>query len=242
MRVFCALAIVPALLLASGAHALSAEELIAKNIEAHGGLAAIKAIDNITATGKMTFGDGDFSLDLDYQQVIARPGRLRVEATFQGMTAVNAYDGKESWLISPFQGRKDPQRNSEDETKSYQLSADLEQALVGAKAKGYQVDYVGSEDVDGTQAYKLRVKLNATDTRTVYLDSDYFLEIRVEDRIQVRGAEQFTRTDLGDYEKVNGWYFPFYYESDGQKIQIDKIVANGTVDPQQFSFPAAPAK
>lgn len=242
MRKFRVLAIVPALLFASGAHALSAEELIAKNIEAHGGLAAIKAIDNITATGKMTFGDGDFLIALDYQQVIARPGRMRVEATFQGMTAVNAYDGEQGWEISPFQGRKDPQRNTDDQSKALKLSADLEQALVDAKAKGYQVDYVGSEDVDGTQAHKLRVKLNATDTRTIYLDSDYFLEIRVEDRIQVRGAEQFSRTDLGDYEKVNGWYFPFYYESDGQKIQIEKIVANSAVDNQQFSFPVAPAK
>ncbi len=33
---------------------------------------------------------------------------MRTEASIQGLTAVQAWDGKEAWQISPFQGRKDP--------------------------------------------------------------------------------------------------------------------------------------
>ena len=96
--------------------------------------------------------------------------------------------------------------------------------------------------MDGTNAHKLRVKLNETDSRTFFLDPDFFLEIRTEDRFQMRGAEMVVKTDVGDYEKVNGWYMPFYSETQGQKISIDSIVANGKVDAAQFAFPTAPKK
>ncbi len=231
-----------ALTLSGLSHAITADELINKNIESHGGLAALKAIENTTATGKMTFGGGDFSLDLALKMVQSRPGNSRMEATFQGMTMVNAFDGKDSWTISPFQGRLDPQRNSSDEAKMAKINADLDGQLVDYKAKGYQVEYLGMEDVDGTNAHKLRVKLNDTDSRTFFLDPDFFLEIRTEDRFQMRGAEMVVKTDIGDYEKVNGWYMPFYSETRGQKISIDTIVANSKVDPTQFAFPTAPKK
>lgn len=231
-----------ALTISGLSHAITAEELINKNIESHGGLAALKAIQNTTATGKMTFGGGDFSLDLALKVVQSRPGNSRMEATFQGMTMVNAFDGKDSWTISPFQGRLDPQRNSGDDAKMAKINADLDGQLVDYKAKGYQVEYLGMEDVDGTNSHKLRVKLNATDTRTFFLDPDFFLEIRLEDRFQMRGAEMVVKTDVGDYEKVNGWFLPFYSESQGQKINFDAIVANGKVDAGQFAFPTTPKK
>lgn len=231
-----------ALAMANPAFALTAEELIAKNLAAHGGMAALDAIKNVKASGKLTFGGGDFSIELAMSQVIERPAQMRFEATFQGMTMVQAYDGKEAWMISPFQGRKDPQRMSADEAKGNKLQADIEGVLVNAKAKGYQIDYIGMEDVDGTNAHKLRVKLNETDTRLVFLDPDHFLEIRYEDRFQVRGSEVVSKTDIGDYEKVAGWYMPFYFEASGQKISIDTIEANVAVTPGQFGFPVAAAK
>ena len=231
-----------ALTISGLSHAITADELINKNIESHGGLAALKAIENTTATGKMTFGGGDFSLDLALKMVQSRPANSRTEATFQGMTMVNAFDGKDSWTISPFQGRLDPQRNSSDEAKMAKVNADLDGQLVDYKAKGYQVEYLGMEDVDGTNAHKLRVKLNDTDSRTFFLDPDFFLEIRTEDRFQMRGAEMVVKTDIGDYEKVNGWYMPFYSETEGQKISFDSIIANSKLDATQFAFPTAPKK
>jgi hypothetical protein len=53
--------------------------------------------------------------------------------------------------------------------------------------------------------------------------------------------------DYGDYEQVNGVYFPFARESgprgstDRQKVQFDTAEANVTADDAQFHFPAARA-
>ena len=82
----------------------------------------------------------------------------------------------------------------------------------------------------------------------VYLDPDYFLEIRIVDQRMEQGARVEVETDLGDYEKVNGVYFPFSIESgskgsnDKQKTIIEKGEANIPVDESIFAFPTKPAK
>ena len=61
---------------------------------------------------------------------------MRSELTLQGMTMVQAYDGKEGWKISPFQGRKDPEKMSADDTKSLIEEAEIDGPLSIGKRKG----------------------------------------------------------------------------------------------------------
>jgi len=55
-------------------------------------------------------------------------------------------------------------------------------------------------------------------------------------------------TDLGDYEKIAGVFFPFSIEAgpkgatDKQKIVLEKAEANIPVDDVEFRFPTAASK
>jgi outer membrane lipoprotein-sorting protein len=235
------------LFIASSAMALTLDELIAKNIKARGGLEKIRAIHTLRSSGKLLFLGGGFSIELRYMQLIKRPGMLRTEALLQGLTAVTAYDGNVGWQVQPFQGRMDPERMAADDVKGLQLTADLDGPLVDYKAKGNTVEYLGTEDVDGTDAHKLKVTLKNGDVRYVYLDPDYFLEIRTLDQTTIRGVLVEQETDLGNYEQVNGVFLPFSIESGGkggpkgQKITIDKVEANDDLNDAMFHFPAAAA-
>src|SRR5437870_13280672 len=80
------------------------DELVAKNIEAKGGADALRALQSLKLTGKMLVQQGQ--IELAYNQTKKRPGEVRTEATLQGMTMVQSYDGKDGWKIWPFQGRK----------------------------------------------------------------------------------------------------------------------------------------
>src|SRR4051812_29277419 len=82
----------------------SVDELVAKNIEAKGGATAIAGVKSLRLTGKVLVNEGQ--IQFAYAQTKKGPGEVRTEATLQGMTLVQAYDGKEGWKISPFQGRK----------------------------------------------------------------------------------------------------------------------------------------
>ena len=174
------------------------DELVAKNIEAKGGATAVHALQSLRRTGIMLVNEG--KIRVAYTQVKKRPLEVRTEATLQGMTAVQAFDGKEGWKIYPFQGRKDPERMSADDVKELMEDAEMDGPLVDWKEKGSTLEYLGTEDVDGTQAYKIKVTRKNGDVNFVYLDPDHFLEIRIlTQRIQ-QGALVETETDLGDYE------------------------------------------
>ncbi|MDR3389447.1 MAG: hypothetical protein P4L92_20575 [Rudaea sp.] len=227
------------------AHAVTVDELVAKNAAARGGLDKIQAIKTLKLDGKLRFTGGFGSIELGFVQYKKAPDAVRTEATVQGLTQVQTWDGKEAWQISPFQGRKDPERMSDDDAKSLADDAGIAGPLIDYRARGSRVEYLGTEDVDGTPAHKLKVALKNGDTEYVYLDPDHFLEIRVVGQRKVRGTESEDVTDYGDYEQIAGVYFPFsiasYTKGDGgqQQISIDKAEANVAIDDALFAFPAA---
>lgn len=102
--------------------------------------------------------------------------------------------------------------------------------------------------MDGTLAYKLKVVLKEGDLDHIYLDPDHYLEIRIVSYRKVRGVEGVEETDLSNYERVAGVYFPFAIESGakggpkGAKISIEKAEANLPVGDQVFEFPTGGSK
>jgi hypothetical protein len=230
------------LLAAPVALGYTAEELAAKNIEAKGGIEKLHGIHSVRLSGKLVISGG--MLQLDYVTLVERPESVRYEATLQGLTQVQAFDGAQAWQINPFMGRKDPEKLSADDAKGMgEDAADVLGALVDYKEKGYKLDYLGTEDVDGTEAHKLRVTRGNGDLIYVYLDPDYFLEIRTLSRRIEHGVPIETITDFGDYEKVDGVYLPLSEESrqkgssERQKVQFETAAINGATDDAVFHFP-----
>jgi hypothetical protein len=219
----------------------TADELVAKNIEAKGGATALHNLQSLRLTGKILVRQGQ--IELAYLQTKKRPDEVRTEASLQGMTQIEAYDGKEGWKVSPFFGRKDPERMSADDVKALIEDTEIDGALVDWKTKGSTIEYLGTEDVDGTPAHKLKVVRKNGDVSFVYLDPDHFLEIRIVTGRMRHGAYEEVETDLGDYEKAGGVFVPTSIESgskgapDKQRIIIDKVEANVAVDDTIFHFP-----
>jgi hypothetical protein len=219
------------------------DQLVSKNTEAKGGADALHALQSLRLSGKMLVQQGQ--VQRAYLQTKKRPGEVRTEWTLQGMTQVVAYDGKEGWKISPFQGRKDPERLSADDLKSLAEQAEIDGPLVDWQAKGSTVEYLGTEEVDGTLAHKLKVVRKNGDVSFVYLDPDHFLEIRILTQRVRHGAYEEVEIDLGDYEKTASVFIPTSIDfgrkgdPDKSKIIIDKVEANVPVDDAIFHFPVA---
>lgn len=233
------------MLLAVTVRAQTAEEIITKYIKAVGGMAKIKAVTTLVRTGKFT-GGGGFEAVLRLEN--KRPDKVREEFSLQAMTGVNAYDGKNGWKIEPWSGKKDPESMGEDEMKSIIDDADFDGHLVNYKEKGHKVKYLGMEPVEGTDAYKLEVTLANGDTYCYYMDTDYYVPIKMSIKRIVRGAEQEFEMSLGDYKEVNGWYLPFSIETytkgaqERAKTTFEKIEANVAIPDARFEKPAAGGK
>ena len=226
---------------------LTVDEIVARYVEARGGAEKLAALQTLKVTGRVFFGGGDdFSITAQFAQLLERPNQIRREITLQGLTAIDAYDGKESWSVDPFQGRKDPFRTTADEARGLAQDADFEGALVRWREKGHQIRYLGTEDVDGTPAHKLRIALKDGDVQYVYLDPDYFLEIRRVSQRTVRGSERVSETDFGSYVQVNGVWIPTSVESGKkggpktQRFTLETAEGNVPADDAVFRFPAGP--
>jgi hypothetical protein len=224
--------------------AVTADEVVARNLEARGGAAALASLRSLRRTGRFVLPGRSILVTLT--EVKERPGRIRQEATYQGLTQIQAWDGEKGWQVQPFEGRKDPAFMSEDDAKPFRIAADLDGPFVDARAKGHSLEYLGAEDVDGTLAHKLRVRLKWGGGVTVWIDSDTWMVIRDVQTLTVRGAEQEVETDYGDYEKIGGVFVPMSEESGPRnsppaargKSIYDKAEANVAVAGDAFALPA----
>ena len=173
---------------------------------------------------------------------------MRQEFLLQGMTGVTAFDGKVGWKIRPWQGKKDAEPLGEEEMKGIVEDSDFDGPLVNYRQKGNKVDFVGMEPVEGTDAYKLKVTLANGDVRYYFMDTDYYVPIKIEMKRMIRGAEQEFESSLGDYKEVNGWYLPFSVESNlkgstsKDKVTYEKIEANVPMTTALFVKPSAAGK
>src|SRR5206468_11436233 len=87
---------------AQGTNQPTVDELVAKNIEAKGGATALNSLQTLRSTGKLLVQQGQ--IELGYLQTKKRPDEVRTEASLQGMTQIEAYDGTDGWKVSPFYG------------------------------------------------------------------------------------------------------------------------------------------
>ena len=217
-------------------------KIVEQYVRAAGGSKALGRIQTLIIEGAFLSEDGKagtYTLDTKL------PNRYYSELQLGEKNLIEAYNGKEGWKVSPFFGRKDPERMSADDAKALIEDAEIDGPLIDWKAKGSTVEYLGTEDVDGTLAHKLKVARKNGDVSFVYLDPDHFLEIRVVTQRLRHGAQEEVETDLGDYENAAGVFVPTSIESgrkgapDKQRIIIDKVEANMPVDDAVFHFPAA---
>ncbi len=225
------------------ATAQTVDEIVAHYLKTIGGMEKVQAVKTLRRSGKF-IGGGGFEAAL--LQENKRGNSVREEFSLQGMTGINAYDGKTGWKVEPWNGKKDPESLGEEEMKSILEDSDFDGPLVNYRQKGNKVEFAGKDQYEGTDTFKLKVTLANGDVYFYYLDTDYYVPIKIDTKRTIRGAEREYETALGDYKSVAGWYLPFSIETntkgsqDKSKVVYDKIEANLTIDDKRFQMPVAP--
>lgn len=173
---------------------------------------------------------------------LARPRKMRVEVKFQGETAVQVYDGKSGWKLRPFLGRHEVEPFTAEELRIASQQSELDGPLIDASSKGTRVELEGTEQVDGRDAYKLKLT-TGKDVRRVWVDKETFLDVKVDGTRRIDGKQRQVWTYLRDYKPVNGVMVPHSMETTiegvpgSEKIVIDRVVVNPDLDDDRFKKP-----
>jgi outer membrane lipoprotein-sorting protein len=215
------------------------DEVLAKNYQAHGGLDKLKAITAWKMKGKIVIPAQGLDMPMDLWQ--KNPNKMRVETTFQDKKIVQAFDGQKAWWIMPFLS-EDPQEMSAEQGKLFKEQADFENPLVVFKEKGYKLELLGKEDMEGTPVFKL--KLTKTDGKEIffYLDAESGIELKSSLSMKIGETEAMVDVLYGDYKLVDGHMMPFSIENktNGQtqmQMTIETVEINPAIDDSLFAMP-----
>ena len=235
---------ISALLLAATALPAVAEatldEIIATNIESRGGMKALKNIESLRIEGHMAMGPG---MEAPITMEVKRPNSMRMEFVFQGMTGIQAYDGETGWQIMPFAGSSEPEKVSGDELEQFIDQADIDGPLVDYEEKGHTLELLGTEDVDGTEAHKIKLTKKNGDETIMFLDTEYCLEIKSHTTANMQGMEVEVEVSYGDYKEVAGVMMAHSITQAPQgapgamSITFEKIEANVELAADRFTMP-----
>jgi outer membrane lipoprotein-sorting protein len=242
--------------LASAAAAQTADELVAKNLKAKGGVERLKALQGMRISGRVSLPGANAGpsasggLEIPMTIITKRPNRFRQESTVQGQKVVAAFDGSKAWMINPIMGSDKPQEITGDRLEMVKQQADLDGPLVDYKAKGTTVELAGTDTVDGKPVHKLKVTPKSGRVVYLYLDDQTGLEAKTvmevpadESGGQPGGAT--LESLFSNYQSVGGLMMPhtIQQKAAGQvmQINIDKIELSPQVDDSIFAMPGAPA-
>ena len=218
--------------------AQSIDDVLQEHFKAIGQEKLLK-VNTIKTTGKLV----QPGMEIPFIQMSKRPDCFRLEGTFQGLSFIQTYNGKEGWNLNPFAGATEPQPFSEDELKSMKYSADIDGMLWNWKDKGYTVTLEGKEDMEGTSCFKVKLATKDGDAFTYYLDSDSYMMIRTNTKVKVQGNDTESDTYYSNYTQVEGLAMPGKIDTkmNGQVVMTivtDKVEINLDLDKALFEKPA----
>jgi hypothetical protein len=185
---------------------------------------------------------------------------LRYEIQFNKKTAVQIYNGSQGWKLRPFLNRLQVEPYTDEELKIAAQQPDLDGALMNYPEKGTRVELEGQEKVEGRDTYKLKLTASDNHVTHVWIDAQTFLETKIDGQPRkLDGKMHNVEIYLRDYRDVSGLKFPFVLEThvlpvavpagqkriatsyNSEKIFIEKIVVNPTLNAKDFEKPTVQA-
>lgn len=248
MKILKSLFIVMILAAVVPAQAQTAEEIIANYLENTGGEEAWKNLEGTKMIAKIQVQ----GMDLPMEMVALKDGRQASKASFQGQEIKQGvFDGETLWSTN-FMTMK-AEKSTAEETENMKKGAnDFPDPFLDYKEKGYEVELVGSETVEGVDTYKVKlakepIMVDGKETEDVsfyYFDKENFVPIVVESEVTSGpGKGMVGQAKFSDYQEVEGLYFPFSItqgakgQPGGQQITVEEIILNPEVEDNTFAFP-----
>ncbi len=227
--------------------AQTADEILTSYFENIGGLEKLKTVTGIKMMAKVNQQGMEIPLEI----IQLSDGRQVTSINFQGKEIKQGvFDGETLWGHN-FMTMK-AEKSDAEQTANFKLNAnDFPDSFMNYKEKGYTVELLGKETMEGTETFKIKlVKEPITvdgnqeeDVSFYFFDAENFVPIAVQSEIKSgQGKGMVQEITMSDYQEVEGLYFPFSMTQGvkgqpGSPLTIESIEINPTVADAVFAFP-----
>lgn len=218
--------------------------LVARNIEARGGAEAWEAVSSMRLAGRMDLGQ---EMIVPYVLEQKRPDKTCFEFVFDGETVTQCANGDSGWKITPYLGRTTAEKMTEAEYRETADMADPYGLLYNYAARGSEVDFMGQEQTEGRETFKLKVTLSRGGVRWLYLDVESALEVKMETMRTISGRERLVETYYYDWQETDGLLIPRRQETltvgdtESHFMTVEKVTVNPPLEDARFAMPVKPS-
>ncbi|MFN5136166.1 MAG: outer membrane lipoprotein-sorting protein [Chitinophagaceae bacterium] len=216
--------------------AQTADEIINKYVEAIGGTESWKKVNSLVQSGTMTVQG--MNIDLTISTLNGKGTRQDIVA--MGMNNYMIVTPTEGWRFFPIQGQQAPEAMTADDIKESQDGLDVTGALVEFKVKGHTADFLGKEDVDGTECFKIKLTQKGGKVETYFIDAKTYLLLKTVSIMKANGQEAEVFTTFSNYQKLpEGISMPMSMSmplAPGMNVDlvINKVEINKPIDESIF--------
>ena len=215
----------------------TADEIIQKHINSIGGLDNWKKVTSIKMSGSSNMQGVELPINI----TILDKKAMKVDFTYNGMTGYTIVTDKTGWMYQPFAGQTKAEVMPDEMVKQQQDGLDIQGVLIDYKAKGHKVTYLGKDDVEGTDCYKLKVSMASGKEETIYIDASNYYHIRSVEKITANGKEMEQTSSYGNFQKLpEGIVVPMSIDM-GQggpltvkSVEINKPIPDGYFMPSEM--------
>jgi hypothetical protein len=211
--------------------AQTADEIIDKHYAAIGGKDKWSKLTSTVQDAEMNMQGTEVKLKMYNEHKKA----MKIEISLMGMTGYQLMTDKEGWGYMPFQGQMKAEPMTKEQVEKGLPDLDIQGDFLNYKEKGSTVEYIGKEDLDGTDCFKLKLTLKNGKISNYYLDASNYYIIKVTSKMEVDGKEVESATELGNYQKTpEGYVFPMSISGPQGPFKVTKVEVNTKIDTKVF--------
>ena len=227
-----------ALFLISFLKAQTADEIVAKHIEAIGGSDNAAKLNSLTVQSTMEV----MGNQANGTATVLNGKGYKSEMEFNGQKIVQVVSDKGGWMINPFAGSSDATALTADQYKGSEDEIYLPDALYNYAQHGAKVSLEGTDKVGDNSAYKIKYTNKDGGEITYYIDSATYNIVKEVRSQEMQGQTVDVNVTYSDYRKTDvGISIPYSRQIDtGQfsmKSTVSKAEVNKDVDPSIFNMP-----
>lgn len=221
-------------LFAIGAFSQNLDEIVKKHIDAIGGLENWKKLKSLKMECSIKANGANIKVVI-YQ---LDKKAMRQDIAVMGMNGYEIVTNTQGWSFMPFQGQIKPEAMTADDVKNSQDDLWIQDEFITYKELGKKLELIGSDDMDGTDCFKLKMTDKNNQETTYYIDKSDYNIIKSVSKVKADGKEMEVISTYGNYKKTEeGIVFAMSTTGGYGPMEITKIEVNPKIDETIFQLP-----
>ncbi len=209
-------------------------EIINKHLEAIGGKDNWNKVNTLHMEATLSAQGMDIPIIVN--QIHNKAAKQ--EFTVMGSTGYSVVTSEGAWAFNPMAGQSKAEPLPEEQATAAKAQLDIRGEFLDYVEKGNTVELQGSEDIDGTPCYKIKLTQKNGKSVYVFIDSKTFYKVRQATTTNVNGQDVEVVVSYSNYQKIAnaGIVMPFSIENTGMPapLTFTKIEVNGKIDEAIF--------